>query len=686
MKNRSGNIFIALALLALLTLNLPLSSAHAQGTAFTYQGQLQNNGGLASGTYNLQFSLYDTNASGTPIAEPVTNNAVVVTNGLFTVTIDFGSTVWNGQTNWLQIGVESNGISSFTSLSPRQQLTPVPYAIFAESSSNLSGTVSASELTSIGNTNGGYLYNFFVGPSGNSTMSGSGNTANGAYSLIYNTSGSDNTANGVNALFSNTSGSENTANGAVALFSNTSGSANTVNGVFALYSNTNGSYNVADGLQALYSNTSGQNNVAEGYFALGDSTNDNDLVAIGYEALQNDNAYPNVFTFSGNGENTAVGFQALQLDTSGVGNTAVGFQSLQLTTIGKGNTAIGDSTLYSNTNGSFNTANGYFALIDNKSGSYNTAIGDAALENNISGSLNTAIGNVALWSNMSGSSNTAVGFDALQLNTSGSVNIALGYTAGQNLQSGNNNIYIGNTGMTSESGIVRIGQPGIQTATYLAGNVSIGGVSPQQELSIDGGMDVDAGASDNGTVDNNWTLIFGGAGGGEGIGSVRVADYGDSYGLNFYTDYNKRMTILQNGHVGIGTTNATQLLVVGTGGAYCNGSTWVNTSDRNSKQDFAAIQPAEVLQKISTMPITEWQYKIDPAGVKHIGPMAQDFYAAFGLNGTDDKHISTVDEGGVALAAIQGLNEKVNEKDAEIQDLKQRLDALEKIVLKEKSN
>jgi hypothetical protein len=105
MKNRSGNIFIALALLALLTLNLPLSSAHAQGTAFTYQGQLQNNGGLASGTYNLQFSLYDTNASGTPIAEPVTNNAVVVTNGLFTVTIDFGSTVWNGQTNWLQIGV-----------------------------------------------------------------------------------------------------------------------------------------------------------------------------------------------------------------------------------------------------------------------------------------------------------------------------------------------------------------------------------------------------------------------------------------------------------------------------------------------------------------------------------------------------------------------------------------------------
>ena len=53
-----------------------------------------------------------------------------------------------------------------------------------------------------------------------------------------------------------------------------------------------------------------------------------------------------------------------------------------------------------------------------------------------------------------------------------------------------------------------------------------------------------------------------------------------------------------------------------------------------------------------------WSYKARP-GNKHIGPMAQDFHAAFGLNGSDDTHIATVDESGVALAAIQGLNEKV---------------------------
>ena len=84
-------------------------SADAQGTAFTYQGQLQNNGSPASGTYNLTFTLFTTNIRAVAIAVPVTNNAVFVTNGLFTVQIDFGPGVFTGGTNWLQIGVETNG-------------------------------------------------------------------------------------------------------------------------------------------------------------------------------------------------------------------------------------------------------------------------------------------------------------------------------------------------------------------------------------------------------------------------------------------------------------------------------------------------------------------------------------------------------------------------------------------------
>lgn len=78
------------------------------------------------------------------------------------------------------------------------------------------------------------------------------------------------------------------------------------------------------------------------------------------------------------------------------------------------------------------------------------------------------------------------------------------------------------------------------------------------------------------------------------------------------------------------------------------------------------------------LPISRWSYKDDPA-TRHIGPMAQDFHAAFEV-GPDDKHIAPLDEGGVALAAIQGLYEIVQEKDAKIADLEARVAALEALV------
>ncbi|HEV2328697.1 MAG TPA: hypothetical protein VGY56_07920 [Verrucomicrobiae bacterium] len=135
-----------LAILAFSAIN---STVFAQGTAFTYQGQLQNTGSPAYGTYNLQFTLYTISSGGAAVAGPVTTNGVVISNGLFTVTIDFGASVWNGETNWLQIGVETNGGGSFTSLTPRQQLTPTPYAIYAEGANalGLSGTIPAGNLT-----------------------------------------------------------------------------------------------------------------------------------------------------------------------------------------------------------------------------------------------------------------------------------------------------------------------------------------------------------------------------------------------------------------------------------------------------------------------------------------------------------------------------------------------------------
>ena len=107
------------------------------------------------------------------------------------------------------------------------------------------------------------------------------------------------------------------------------------------------------------------------------------------------------------------------------------------------------------------------------------------------------------------------------------------------------------------------------------------------------------------------------------------------------------------------------------------GGSWSSLSDRNVKEDFAPVDAKQVLEKVAQMPVTTWNYIAQGKTIRHIGPMAQDFYAGFNV-GEDERHITTIDEGGVALAAIQGLNMKLQEKDAEIQALKERLEKLER--------
>jgi hypothetical protein len=115
-----------------------------------------------------------------------------------------------------------------------------------------------------------------------------------------------------------------------------------------------------------------------------------------------------------------------------------------------------------------NTPYGCHALEDNTTGARNTAIGFYALGDNAMGNGNTATGFWALRDNVMGNDNTAIGFSALYTST-GSDNIALGYRAAVYHITGDHNIHIGNPGMVSEAGQIRIGTPGLQTGTYIAG-------------------------------------------------------------------------------------------------------------------------------------------------------------------------------------------------------------------------
>jgi hypothetical protein len=106
-----------------------------------------------------------------------------------------------------------------------------------------------------------------------------------------------------------------------------------------------------------------------------------------------------------------------------------------------------------------------------------------------------------------------------------------------------------------------------------------------------------------------------------------------------------------------------------TNGVYLapNSGAWASLSDSNAKTKITPIKPRDILSKVAAMPVTEWEYKVDPDR-RYIGPMAQDFHSTFGL-GSDDKTISTLDSDGVMYAAIQGLLEEIKLRDEKIAKL-----------------
>ena len=111
-------------------------------TGFDYQGRLGDGAQVASGTFDFRFALFNAAAAGTQAGPTVTNASVFVTNGLFHTAIDFGATVFDGTQYWLEIGVRPSGSSTatFTTLVPRQAITPTPYALHALSSAGVAAS------------------------------------------------------------------------------------------------------------------------------------------------------------------------------------------------------------------------------------------------------------------------------------------------------------------------------------------------------------------------------------------------------------------------------------------------------------------------------------------------------------------------------------------------------------------
>ena len=395
-------IKILVSLIALLSLLSGIVTASPLGTAFTYHGRLTDGASPANGSYDFRFAVYDTASGGTQQGSTVPADALSVADGLFITTLDFGPGVFTGDARWLEIRVGPHGSGTLTLLTPRQPLTPTPYAIFANTAGNLSGTLPASQLS--GTVGNGQLANNSITVIAGTGLSGGGTAALGGSTTLNNTA--------VLSVAGNADITASTVDGAVTLGSSAT-SANTPSTI--VKRDTGG--NFLAGSVTL-----------NGVLNLPTTTASAGIIYSGGNRL---------------------------LHAYGTGNSFVGAGAGNFTMSGSDNTASGASALFNNTSGTRNTANGDFALYFNTSGSDNTAIGWQALVSNVVGSDNTANGRTALLANTSGNGNTAYGSEALFLNTTGSRNIALGYQAGLNITIGDNNIDIGNQGVAGEGNTIQ---------------------------------------------------------------------------------------------------------------------------------------------------------------------------------------------------------------------------------------
>ncbi|HTY86999.1 MAG TPA: tail fiber domain-containing protein [Candidatus Acidoferrum sp.] len=689
----------------------------AQATDVTYQGRLNDGTNSANGIYDLRFALFDsTNKPGVLLAGPVTNMATAITNGLFTVTLNFPPGSFQTPDTWLEAAVRTNGGSAFATLAPRQKVTPTPYALYALDAANANlannvypNTILQAQALQVGVNN-------FISTSSASVAGGMNNIADGAYTSIAG--GFQNTAGGGDSIFIG-GGSANYASGDRAVVCG--GENNAANGDHSFIGgggwNSTGAY---DAVSGGFHNTvsadksgigSGYGNTVSGYASWigGGQENDaaNDFCVIG-GGVWNTNL-PLYGTISGGQYNIIEEFADFGTIAGGGGNQIIwGAESSAI--VGGYENVIGSNSAYCAVGGGNRNkidaytpnsiiGGGWLNHIDEDSyssiigGGQSNSIDRDAPFNTIAGGDENEIRAASTGSVIAGGSGNRVEAYAGTI-AGGGGNMVLANSTYGTIGGGygnvvdSNSVYAtipggdGNSATNYAFAAGRLAKAEHSGAFVWADSQDTPFTSTRDDefcIRAQGGVQLSPGtdfhwSSDSALLDNQGGAIE--LGDSNGSRNTPFIDF--HFGIASPQDFNVRIINDADEELSIQrASSTTPMAIFNAGGLTVNG-TFVNSSDRNQKENFQPVNISEVLARVAALPLSKWNYKADKKST-HLGPMAQDFYAAFQV-GPDDKHIATVDADGVALAAIQGLNQKLETMRAENAGLKARLDRLEKLL------
>jgi hypothetical protein len=431
-------LFVALAML------LGAASATAQTSSFTYQGRLTDGGTAANGTYDLQFALFDSLSGGTQIGSTQTLNTVLVSNGVFSVSLDFGASSFNGSDRFLEIGARPAGAGSFTLLTPRQQVTATPYAVRSANASSAdalsnacAGCVQDPQINSVSGSK-------VSGPVASATNATSANNATNATNAITATNATQLGGIAASAYVqtndSRLSDARIPAPGSSNYIQTSPGAAQNAN------FNISGNGTAGGALSGNVVNAAAQYNLGGSPFLIGSAALNSTFIGLGVRA--NGTANTLVGASAGaamlNGAaNSFFGSFAGKATTNATFNSFFGSEAGESNTTGGNNSFYGARAGLTNTTGSNNSFFGVGAGSVNTTGELNSFFGASAGESNATGNKNNFFGASAGQANSTGQSNNFFGFNAGVFNTTGSKNSFFGDSAGFGNTTQHDNTFIG---------------------------------------------------------------------------------------------------------------------------------------------------------------------------------------------------------------------------------------------------